>query len=200
MFGPPWLILRLALRFFPRAGVMPMPMIPLPAGADVLGVMITPAVLISGCGTLSLATANRLGRVVDRIRVLSDVAEMLVTPDPPPPFADEKRRLIAGLLVVLTKRMTYLQTSITLLYVAIGILIFTSLAIGFTFTINYEQGEIPVIFGLLGATAMFTAVVLLVFETRLAVRSTLVEVDFTRRLVESATKTTAASHNPPSLA
>jgi hypothetical protein len=30
--------------------------------------MITPALLISASGTLSLSTANRLGRVVDRIR------------------------------------------------------------------------------------------------------------------------------------
>ena len=32
----------------------------------VLSAMITPAVLISACGSLLIATSNRLGRVVDR--------------------------------------------------------------------------------------------------------------------------------------
>jgi len=33
--------------------------------------MITPAVLISASGTLVLSTGNRLGRIVDRVRVLT---------------------------------------------------------------------------------------------------------------------------------
>ena len=42
---------------------------------EILGAMITPALLISAAGTLSLSTANRLGRVVDRVRALTDMAE-----------------------------------------------------------------------------------------------------------------------------
>lgn len=43
----------------------------------VLTSMITPAVLISACGALILSTSVRLGRVVDRVRVLSDRFEDL---------------------------------------------------------------------------------------------------------------------------
>src|SRR4051812_43874585 len=38
----------------------------------VLTAMITPAVLISACGALILSTSTRLGRVVDRVRLLID--------------------------------------------------------------------------------------------------------------------------------
>ena len=38
----------------------------------VLTAMITPAVLISACGSMILSTSVRLGRVVDRVRSLSD--------------------------------------------------------------------------------------------------------------------------------
>ncbi|CDM66611.1 DUF2721 domain-containing protein [Pyrinomonas methylaliphatogenes] len=43
----------------------------------VLTAMITPAVLISACGTLILSTSTRLGRVVDRVRGLSERFEEL---------------------------------------------------------------------------------------------------------------------------
>ena len=69
------------------------------AGNDVLSAMITPAVLISASGMLSLATTNRMGRVVDRIRDLSELSELL-TGDVPARNADEKRTLITGLLNV----------------------------------------------------------------------------------------------------
>lgn len=43
----------------------------------VLTAMITPAVLISACGSMILSTSSRLGRVVDRVRALSDKLEEL---------------------------------------------------------------------------------------------------------------------------
>ena len=46
------------------------------APTDVLGAMITPAVLISACGTLVMSTSNRLSRVVERARSLSEAARL----------------------------------------------------------------------------------------------------------------------------
>jgi len=43
----------------------------------VLTAMITPAVLISACGSMILSTSSRLGRVVDRVRGLSDKWESM---------------------------------------------------------------------------------------------------------------------------
>jgi hypothetical protein len=40
----------------------------------VLSAMITPGVLISACGTLTLSTAMRLSRVIERTRRLAEAA------------------------------------------------------------------------------------------------------------------------------
>jgi len=42
----------------------------IPVFPEVLGAMITPAVLISASGVLVLSTSNRVGRTVDRVRAL----------------------------------------------------------------------------------------------------------------------------------
>ena len=43
----------------------------------VLTALITPAVLISACGALIFSTSTRMGRVVDRVRSLSERFEEL---------------------------------------------------------------------------------------------------------------------------
>ncbi len=43
----------------------------------VLTAMITPAVLISACGALIFSTSSRLGRVIDRVRSLSEKFEQI---------------------------------------------------------------------------------------------------------------------------
>ncbi len=48
-------------------------------GLSLLSAMITPAVLISACGTLVFSTSTRLARVVDRVRQLSAEAAELAT-------------------------------------------------------------------------------------------------------------------------
>jgi hypothetical protein len=42
---------------------------------SLLSAMITPAVLISACGTLILSNSLRLGRIIDRVRELSRLLE-----------------------------------------------------------------------------------------------------------------------------
>ena len=175
-----------------------MPVMDLPAGADIPGAMITPAVLISASGMLSLATSNRMGRVVDRIRDLSEVAETL-TAEAPARYAAEKRLLIAGLLVVLTRRLHLLQSAVSLLYLSIAILIGTSIALGMSLTLQWDNGLLPAFTGLAGACGMFFAVLILVIETRIATRSSLVEVQYARRLVERATMVQDVTKAPPSL-
>jgi hypothetical protein len=49
----------------------------MPAPIEVLGAMITPAVLISGGSMLVMSTSNRLARVIDRIRLLLAESERL---------------------------------------------------------------------------------------------------------------------------
>lgn len=49
------------------------------ANLQVLTAMITPAVLISGAGTLLMSTSSRLGRVTDRVRHLTARFKVLVS-------------------------------------------------------------------------------------------------------------------------
>ncbi len=66
-----------------------------PANAlAILTAMITPAVLISACAALIFSTATRLGRVVDRVRLLSAKFEELAKNPQADEMADERRALI----------------------------------------------------------------------------------------------------------
>src|SRR3954464_3190916 len=61
----------------------------------VLTAMITPAVLISACGALILSTSTRLGRVIDRVRMLIDsFEEMMKTQEEEGVELFEERRAV----------------------------------------------------------------------------------------------------------
>src|SRR5882762_3883413 len=70
----------------------------------VLTAMITPAVLISASGTMILSTSTRLGRVVDRVRSLSDRLQELSRDGVDADFLEERRAMLFGQLDMLTSR------------------------------------------------------------------------------------------------
>ena len=157
-----------------------------PAG-EILGAMITPAVLISASGTLTLSTTNRVGRIVDRVRVLHAQAEELPPWDPNDVETGEKRAYISDQIDRLADRITVLQGAIITLYLAIGFLVGSSLAIGLSSAANGTLSWIPVGFGLLGAVSLFVGAVLLIREARLSVQSTYSEMEFTKTMVARRT-------------
>jgi Protein of unknown function (DUF2721) len=150
------------------------------AASEVLGAMITPAVLISASGTLVLSTSNRLTRVVDRVRALASEAEQMRKEGTP---AEARRQLIASQLPVLSKRALLLRSALGALYAAIGFLVATSIAVGITAALQWAYGWVPVISGLAGASALLWGSLLLVREARLAIGSTLQEMEFLGREV-----------------
>lgn len=158
-----------------------------PTAGEILGAMITPAVLISASGTLTLSTTNRLGRIVDRVRVLHAEAEQLPPWDATDQDALERRALIADQIARQTQRIGILQATVTTLYTAIGLLVGCSLAIGLSAVAKGSFGWVPIGLGLIGATSLFVGAVLLVREARLAVRSTLAELEYVKRMVARRT-------------
>ena len=148
--------------------------------SEVLGGMITPALLISACGTLVLSTSNRLSRVVDRVRVLTAEVETNRV-EGRPPIAPRRLALITEQLEQLTARALLLRSSLTALYASIVLLIATSLSVGLVVLLGWSYA-IPVVFALTGATALFTGSVLLMREARGAVVSTLAEMEYARGL------------------
>lgn len=165
---------------------MPVPYDPQAAG-DILSAMITPAVLISASGTLVLSTTNRLGRIVDRVRELNGQAETLPPWDPTDEDAQAKRGLIADQIARQAQRIGGLQWAVITLYTAIGLLVGCSLTIGLSTANGGWLVWVPVGLGLFGAAALLVAAVFLVRDARLAVRSTLAEMEYIKRMVARRT-------------
>ena len=151
---------------------------PFQAG-DVLAAMITPAVLISASGTLVLSTSNRLTRVVDRVRVIAVEAERLPLEAP-----EDLRLFLSDQLTRLSARVLLLRTALTVLYGGVGALVAASIAVGLSAAFGWSYGWVPVSLGLAGAGALFHSTLLLVREGRLALGSTLQELERARRSME----------------
>lgn len=64
------------------------------AALAVMTAMITPAVLISACGALIFSTSSRMGRVIDRVRLLSERFEALAKHPEQDEMFEERRALI----------------------------------------------------------------------------------------------------------
>ena len=100
------------------------------AAIAVLTAMITPAVLISACGSMILSTSSRLGRVVDRVRSLSDRLEDMGERGEHSETATERQALIFQQLDKLTSRARLLQRCMVTFYLSLGMFVATSVAIG----------------------------------------------------------------------
>ncbi len=92
----------------------------------VLTAMITPAVLISACGSMILSTSSRLGRGVDRVRGLSDKWESMSDDEKQTADAMERQAVIFEQLDKLTSRAPILQRSMVAFYLAVGMFVATS--------------------------------------------------------------------------
>jgi len=159
-----------------------------PHASSVLGAMITPAVLISASGTLTLSTTNRLARIVDRVRKLYEEADTLRTSDGlSEEDKKEKGEWIYEQLAWQVRRIRLLQSAVTVLYIAIGLLVGSSLAIGLSAAANWAFSYVPVLFGLAGASALFYVSLVLVKEARMAVRATLQDMSHVRKIVARRT-------------
>ncbi len=161
----------------------------------VLTAMITPAVLISASGTMILSTSTRLGRVVDRVRSLSDRFQQLADSGSTAEFFEEQRAMLYDQLDKLTSRSRLLQRALTTFYLAVGVFVATSVAIGVVAFSGARGAWIPVATGLIGAFFLFYGSMLLVFEARLALSTTHAEMDFIWRTTKRfAPKELAEQH------
>lgn len=157
------------------------------ASSEILGAMITPAVLISASGVLVLSTSHRVGRTVDRVRVLAAEVERLQTSaqsvSPLIHIKEFKRKHIGDQLMQLSERALLLRSALTALYSAIGLLVTTSILVGVVALLEWSHTWLPVVSGFAGSCALLYGSLLLVREARLAVRSTLQEVSLARQAV-----------------
>jgi hypothetical protein len=154
-----------------------------PTELSVLTSMITPAVLISACAGLILSTSVRLGRVVDRVRALSERFEEMARKRPEDVVLLEDRLEMTFVqLDWLTSRARHLQRAMTTFYLSLGLFVATSVAIGITAALDGSYAIVPVVFGMFGVFFLFFGTLLLGFEATLALKSIHAEMDFLWKL------------------
>jgi hypothetical protein len=156
-------------------------MFELSSALGILSAMITPAILILASGSLILTTSNRLTRVIDRVRELATLIEEI-----PPPIGtgggeEDKRRLLSELLEKAIGRARLLQRAMTLLYLALAMFVGTSMAIGVLALTDVDFAVAALLLGFFGAGFMLWSSFLLIVESRLALASTLREMDYLAR-------------------
>lgn len=140
--------------------------------------MITPAVLISACGALIFSTSTRLGRVVDRVRALSErFQEIAKNPEQDEMF-EERRLLIFTQLDRQTSRARLIQRAMTAFYTALGVFVASTVAIAIVSAAARNFTWIAVVLGLIGAMFMLYGSVLLIVESRMALGAIMSEMDF----------------------
>lgn len=151
------------------------------AGAvAILSAMITPAVLIAACGSLTISTSNRLGRAVERARALSGQFEALSRSESGD--VSEHRAMLFDQLRRATRRSRLLQRAMARIYMAISVFVATSVAIGIVAVTSQRYAWIPISLGLAGAALLFNASVLLIVESRIQLHAVRNEMDFTWRV------------------
>ncbi len=143
---------------------------------SLLTAMITPAVLIMACGQLSLTTSQRLSRSISRTRsIFNELKEI----NEGKKHASEDERLMLHVQITKsTKRSMLLQEVMSMLYIALMLFIASSLLIGIFEIMDLTRHWILIATPMTGAIALFTASILLIMETRLAIRSVDEEMKF----------------------
>jgi hypothetical protein len=151
---------------------------------EVLGAMITPAVLISAASLLLLSTASRLGRVNERLHHLRTDAEQLSLQGGPSSAREQKQYLSLEQLTSLRERLLLLRSAVTAIYVTIALLVVTSIVGGMYVLYPQLTGMVPISIGMLSAVAFLYSIALLISEASIAARVTLQEIAYVRELLE----------------
>lgn len=154
-----------------------------PANAlAVLTAMITPAVLISACGTLIFSTATRLGRVVDRVRLLVTRFEELERDSEQDALRNERRQLIFGQLQRQSIRARLLQRAMVAFYTGVAMFVACSVAVAIIAALAWNYTWIAVALGLAGALFMLHGAILLIVESRMALGAIASELEFVAKV------------------
>ncbi len=140
--------------------------------------MITPSVLISACGALIFSTSTRLGRVVDRVRALSERFQDIARNPEQDEMFEERRLLIFTQLDRQTSRARLIQRAMTAFYTALGVFVASTVAIAIVSVAARNFTWIAVVLGIIGAMFMLYGSMLLIVESRMALGAIMSEMDF----------------------
>lgn len=154
----------------------------------ILTSMITPAVLISACGTLIFSTSARLGRIFDRVNVMKSEVEAIINGKIS--YPEERMAHLKGQISLQRRRAVLIHKAMSALYTATALFVAASLAIAFNVAYgSHEQAWIPTLIALGGGIFLFAASALLLYESRFNLRFVNRSIDFIEFLEEKGSET-----------
>lgn len=140
---------------------------------QVLTAMLAPALLMAATGSLLISANNRLARVVDRLRAI--IAARGEATDA------ELRGSLDRQIVQHRRRSHYVLRACTLLYVALGAFVATSLSLAVDAFTGFALGLLPASFALFGVVTLLVASLFMGLEVHLAINSLNEECDLQLR-------------------
>ena len=144
----------------------------------VLSAMLSPALFMTAAGSVLLSANNRLARVVDRLRDLTDTGDGIVRGVSALNRTEERLHHIRGMIRLQQKRANIILTTVTLLYGAFAAFVGTSLGIAVGVLTNRIPQSIPIALAVLGVSLMLLATLGMLREARLGVRALKRDVEF----------------------
>jgi hypothetical protein len=158
--------------------------IAVPSSYETLSAMITPAIFLTANASLIISTSNRMSRVVDRIRVLNDLADKLCRGAADLDYTVERLDHIHDQLRGLEWRNDRIRIALIALYVAFASFVGTSLALAIDAAMNRSLIVLPTILAVVGVSLLLFASLSLVREALKALRTNRLEIRFYRELHE----------------
>jgi hypothetical protein len=149
----------------------------------ILSSMITPAVLILASGSLITTTSQRLSRVIERVRKISQEFTQIEKGSNKESDNESRSIILYMLLEKSAKRSRLLTSAMTLLYLSLGLFVATSLTIGVVAVTHLRYTWIPTAIGMIGALTLFASSAILIVESRITYSVVADEVNY---VVESS--------------
>jgi hypothetical protein len=146
----------------------------------ILSAMLTPAILISACATLSISTSTRLIRTLERVRELTRLIESYMGGKDT--LSNERLTMLFRQLELVVRRARLLQRALSLLYLTLAMFVATSIAIGAVQLVNTNYNWLPLVLAMIGALLFLFTCALLISETRIALATVRQEMDFALKL------------------
>jgi hypothetical protein len=149
-----------------------------PPNYTTLTAMITPALFMTANGSLIISTSNRMSRIVDRIRVLNELADSLSRGASNLDFPTERLEHIDLQLNRLIWRSDRIRLALTLLYLAMAMFVGTSLTMAIDALIGNYLTALPTTTAMLGVLLLLLASVQLTREAHAALRGNGLEIAY----------------------
>lgn len=160
---------------------MPMPTSAL-ASYDTLTAMITPAIFLTANGSLIISTSNRMSRIVDRIRALTEQEDRIDRGASDLDYPAMRLEHLHNQIERLVWRSDRIRTALATLYLAFAAFVGASLTLAFDVAVQHRALALPTSLALLGVALLLASCVSLVREAFAALRANSSEIDFARKL------------------